>query len=314
MEQENGKAATYRMGMAAPAEPDPETEALNSALRDAGFTEAQRAAMGRLFWTNYFIAEDSQLPAAMRKAFYESLNEERKQGSTPDTFRYAVEMIFDRKIDDFFKRLTDRWDRKADKGYSKDPIHAFHAWIADEINGSERSTFENARRILEGGAFDGYIESGSTANEILRMLEAAVHRFRNETARMRARRIARRLTKKAHSAAVKCARSNDKKKKQNANLEFRMLLSEFTVCMRGMDSKHREGTIASAVDDGFTLMLDAYSAIPKEKWDKHGNDAPLLDSNAHNARRDFKRAAKRLAARFCEMQEGSPAPIPLPDH
>ena len=315
---ESGKAEHWKAE--APARGGGQTR---SALLEAGFTEEQARALDGRIWEAHDVAESTSVPAAVRSALIESTSDLQERGSLSETIRSVVSEHFDRKMDRFAARLT---GEDIDGGWkSHSAVTALEAWARRIAHRSH--TGDGLLEILEGRAVDDFIEDGSPNNCMLLVLEAAVHRFRNETAKDRARRLTNRLMNHAESAAVSMVKlqrhlddirhrgkddpdvreaSLDIKK---ADLRFAGKVSELTRALRGtatMQSAERR-----RVDEAWVQMMRKYQEVPKAKWDESSR-AALTDPEARLAKKAVRKAVKALARKFCELQERAPLDIPLP--
>ena len=322
MESETGSAGfEYAEEYVASTPDEPAVTAAEASLikcmQDAGFSEQQMDALIRLFWFKYMEAEDNLLPAALRTEFSHARNESQKPGSPAHVLRDAAETIADKRIERFVERVlvVNEGDLEVPPG------DALANWIRQTISDKFSDYARGAREILEGGAVDGLIEEESPVNEALRMLEAAVHRFKKETVRTRAWRLTERLMKRADALAARIARIRADRSKDEPLVgmaderkyarEFARQIEDIAKCLPGPGSNRRWEYDRRAIRR-FEWMVDKYSDIPKREWDR-SSLAASVDSEARQARQDLKKEVKRLARAFCKLHESNPALIPIPD-
>ena len=190
-------------------------------------------------------------------------------------------------------------------------------WIRQTISDKFGNYARGAREILEGGAVDGMIEDESPANETLRMLEAAVHRFRKESVRTRTWRLTERLMARAEALAVRIARIRADSSLESAGRErkyasmFERLIEDIVISLPGRESS-RNWDYGKQALRKFDWMVDKYSDIPKREQDRSAL-AHSVDSEARQAHRDLRKEVKKLARAFCELQKSNPPLIPIPE-
>ena len=319
MENESSGApghADHYVAMA-PEEPAVTVEEANllKCLQDAGFSEQQMDALIRLFWFKYMEAEDNLLPAALRTEFSHARNESQKPGSPAHVLRDAAETIADKRIERFVERVlvVNEGDLEVPPG------DALANWIRQTISDRFSDYAKGAREILEGDAVDGFIEEGSPVNETLRMLEAAVHRYKKETVRTRTWRLTERLMKRAEALAVRIARIRGDSPDRLASIGderkyarmFRRQIEDVTRCFPGPGT-NRKWHYDKKVIRRFDWMVAKYSDIPKKEWDR-SSLAPSVNSEARQAHRDLRKEVKKLARAFCKLQDTNPSLIPIPE-